>query len=92
MVKLLVLADWHVGHYPFSVNQKGKRLDDGADAGVLAGHIHKGLRGCRWAREIVPSQRLICSTPDVCVACTESLAIGRSSVSHLNDLDFRSLP
>ena len=50
-MKLLVLSDLHLTHQGFDVVHEGQRVDANADVVVLAGDIHEGIAGLRWARE-----------------------------------------
>ncbi len=58
-MKLLVLSDLHVEMRPFSPVIEGRRIDEQADVVVLAGDIHGGARGLRWARETFPDKPIV---------------------------------
>ncbi len=54
-MKLLVYSDLHLDQRPFiAVLENGRRVDADADLVILAGDIHVGVRGIRWAREAFP--------------------------------------
>jgi Icc-related predicted phosphoesterase len=56
MVKLLVLSDLHVEFAPFV---PGADASAAADVVVLAGDIHKGVLGIRWAAETFPGKPVV---------------------------------
>lgn len=58
-MKLLVLSDLHLDFVGFSATQAGKRIDEQADAVVLAGDICEGSNGLRWARQAFGSKPII---------------------------------
>lgn len=58
-MRALVLSDLHLDFRKFSPVHKGKRIDDGVDVVVLAGDIHEGVQGIRWARETFPTKEVI---------------------------------
>lgn len=58
-MRALVLSDLHLDFRKFSPLYKGTRIDDGVDVVVLAGDIHEGVQGIRWARETFPTKEVI---------------------------------
>lgn len=58
-MKLLILSDLHVEMRPFSPVTEGRRIDEHADAVVLAGDIHAGARGPGWARDAFPDKPIV---------------------------------
>lgn len=59
MARLLILSDLHLDHRALSPEYDGKRLDEQADVVVLAGDIHVGTKGLRWARETFPDKPIV---------------------------------
>lgn len=60
MVKLLIYSDLHLDHCPFfDLQIDGRRVDEAADMVVLAGDIHEGVKGIRWARETFPDKAIL---------------------------------
>lgn len=58
-MNVLILSDLHIEREPFyPVDQEG-RIDDDADVVVLAGDIHEGTAGIRWARETFPDKPIV---------------------------------
>jgi Icc-related predicted phosphoesterase len=55
-VKLLLLSDLHMEFAPFTPDPQAV---EEADVVVLAGDIHKGVMGIRWAAETFPSKPVI---------------------------------
>lgn len=58
-MRALVLSDLHLDFRKFPPVHKGKRIDDGVDVVVLAGDIHEGVQGIRWARETFQTKEVI---------------------------------
>jgi predicted phosphodiesterase len=59
-MRLLVLSDLHLESNHFSpLLPDGTRVDANADMVVLAGDIHEGTRGIRWARETFSDKGII---------------------------------
>lgn len=58
-MKALVLSDLHLDFRKFSAVHKGQRIDDGVDVVILAGDIHEGVEGIRWARETFVTKEVI---------------------------------
>jgi Icc-related predicted phosphoesterase len=59
-MRLLILSDLHLESNPFSpLLPDGSRVDANADMVVLAGDIHEGIRGIRWARETFPDKGVL---------------------------------
>lgn len=83
-MKLLVLSDLHLTHHSFAAVQNGARVDEHADAVVLAGDIDDGLGGFRWARETFPNK------PIVMVAGNHEF-YGQHWTHHLDDMREASL-
>lgn len=53
-MRILVLSDLHIERKSFSAKRAGGRVDDEVEVVVLAGDIHEGVKGLRWARETAP--------------------------------------
>ena len=58
-MKLLILSDLHIEREPFYPVDLDGRIDDEADVVVLAGDIHEGTAGIRWARETFPDKPIV---------------------------------
>lgn len=58
-MKILVLSDLHLERKAFSAKRAGGRIDDGAEMVVLAGDIHEGVKGLRWARQTFPDKPIV---------------------------------
>ena len=59
-MRLLILSDLHIESNHFSpLLPDGSRVDANADMVVLAGDIHEGSRGIRWARETFPDKGVV---------------------------------
>lgn len=58
-MKLLILSDLHIEREPFYPVDLDGRIDDDADVVVLAGDIHEGTAGIRWARETFPDKPIV---------------------------------
>ncbi len=58
-MKILVLSDLHLDVAPLAVEHDGHRIDEHADVVVLAGDIHEGVKGFRWARETFADKPVI---------------------------------
>ena len=58
-MKILILSDLHIEREPFYPADLEGRIDDDADVVVLAGDIHEGTAGIRWARETFPDKPIV---------------------------------
>ncbi|MES2950485.1 MAG: metallophosphoesterase [Pseudomonadota bacterium] len=58
-MKILILSDLHIEREPFYPVDLEGRIDDDADVVVLAGDIHEGTAGIRWARETFPDKPIV---------------------------------
>ena len=58
-MNLLVLSDLHLERRSFSASTSTGRIDEHADVVVLAGDIHQGVLGIRWARDSFPGKPII---------------------------------
>lgn len=58
-MKLLILSDLHLDFSPFDAVPDGLRIDEEADAIVLAGDICEGSKGLHWARRTFGSKPIV---------------------------------
>jgi Icc-related predicted phosphoesterase len=58
-MRLLVLSDLHLTHQSFDLIHAGQPVDQYADVVVLAGDIHEGVAGLKWAREGFPDKPIV---------------------------------
>jgi hypothetical protein len=59
-MRLLILSDLHIESNHFCpLLPDDSRVDDNADMVFLAGDIHEGTRGIRWARQTFPDKGII---------------------------------
>lgn len=58
-MKLLILSDLHLEQRAFSASHAGQGIDEHADLVILAGDIHEGVKGLRWARETFPDKPVL---------------------------------
>lgn len=58
-MKALILSDLHLDFAKFQAEYEGRRIDEGADVIVLAGDIHEGTGGIRWARATFAAKEIV---------------------------------
>ena len=58
-MKLLILSDLHIERESFLPFDQRGRIDEEADVVVLAGDIHEGTAGIRWARALFPDKPIV---------------------------------